>query len=113
MSECIFCKIVAGEVPSSNVYEDDQVLAFRDINPEAPVHILAIPKKHIAGLKDVSPEDRALIGHIMTVLKEIARDEGIEDSGYRVLTNCGPDSGQIVDHLHFHLLGGRQLGKIG
>lgn len=114
MSECIFCKIINKEIPSTVVYEDDQVLAFKDINPLAPVHVLVIPKKHIDSLNEVEPEDETLLGHTLVVMKKIAKELGVAESGYRVVNNCGQDGGQVVYHLHFHLLGGESLGtKIG
>lgn len=108
MSTCLFCKISAGEVPSTKVYEDKAVLAFRDINPQAPTHILVIPKAHISGVSGVTAENSAVVAHIFEVIPEIARAEGLEN-GYRVVSNCGPDAGQTVQHLHFHILGGKPL----
>ena len=107
---CIFCKIVKKEIPASIVYEDEEILAFRDINPVAPVHILVIPKKHIISVADIKNEDELLIGKIYTVINKIAQDEGINQNGFRVITNCGEDGGQEVKHLHFHILGGKKLG---
>lgn len=109
MENCLFCKIIKGEIPSNKVYEDDEILAFKDINPVAPVHILVIPKKHIACAKDLKVEDEVLIGRIFTVINKIA-DEFNLDNGYRIVNNCGQDGGQEVMHLHFHLLGGKKLG---
>lgn len=106
MSECIFCKIASGEIESDIVYEDDRAIAFNDINPEAPTHILIIPKKHVGTLKDAETVDESLIGHLLLVAKDIAARRGIE-SGYRLILNTGRGAGQTVDHLHFHLLGGR------
>ena len=108
MENCLFCKIIAGDIPSNKVYEDDSILAFRDINPQAPVHILVVPKVHIQDTDGISAENSQLIAHIFEVIPQIAKAEGLAN-GYRVATNCGPDSGQMVPHLHFHLLGGRQL----
>ena len=105
---CLFCKIVAGEIPSTKVYEDDSILAFRDINPQAPTHILVIPKAHIASVAEVNGENSAVAAHIFEVIPQIAAAEGLEN-GYRVVSNCGPDAGQTVPHLHFHILGGKQL----
>ena len=105
---CLFCMIVNGEIPSSKVYEDDSVLAFRDINPQAPTHILVIPKEHIASVADINPENSGVLSHIFEVIAHIAHKEGL-DSGYRVVSNCGPDAGQTVNHLHFHILGGKEL----
>lgn len=109
MENCIFCKIAAGLIPSNKVYEDEDIFAFRDINPEAPVHILIIPKKHISSVNDLEPGDEELVGKIFITAKKIAKDEGISESGFRIVTNCGRDGGQIVPHLHFHILGGRNL----
>lgn len=108
MSDCLFCKIVAGEIPSTKVYEDELVYAFRDIAPQAPTHILVIPKEHIAGVADVSDKNSAVISHIFEVISKIAKYEGL-DGGYRVVSNCGADAGQTVFHLHFHILGGKKL----
>ncbi|MBQ2917306.1 MAG: histidine triad nucleotide-binding protein [Clostridia bacterium] len=110
MDDCIFCKIINKEIPSSIVYEDNEILAFRDINPAAPVHILVIPKKHISSLVDLSKEDELLIGKIYTVINKIAKQEEIDQKGFRVVVNCGEDGGQEVKHLHFHILGGKKLG---
>ena len=110
MDDCIFCKIIKKEIPSSIVYEDNEILAFRDINPAAPVHILVIPKKHISSLIDLSKEDELVIGKIYTVINKIAEQEGIDKKGFRVIVNCGEDGGQEVKHLHFHILGGKKLG---
>lgn len=113
MSEdCIFCKIVDKEIPSTIVYEDEDILAFKDINPVAPVHILIIPKKHIPTITDMTREDVELIGKIHLAAGEIARDAGIFDRGFRLVNNCRSDGGQVVYHLHFHLLGGENLGGI-
>ena len=106
--DCLFCKIIAGEIPSTKVYEDDQVLAFRDINPQAPSHVLVIPKVHISGCNGVTAENSGVVAHIFEVIPQIARAEGLTN-GYRVVSNCGPDAGQTVPHLHFHILGGREL----
>ena len=110
MNDCLFCKIINKEIPSTVVYEDDEILAFRDIHPVAPVHILVIPKKHITSLAELEKEDEAVIGKIYTVINELARKEGILEKGFRVIVNCGEDGGQEVKHLHFHLLGGKKLG---
>ncbi len=107
--DCLFCKIIKGEIPSSKVYEDDLVYAFRDIEPQAPVHILIIPKVHIASANDLNDENSAIVGHIFNVAAKIAKSEGIADGGYRIVNNCGADGGQTVGHLHFHMLGGRSL----
>jgi len=108
MSDCLFCKIIAGDIPSTKVYEDDSVLAFRDIAPQAPTHILVIPKAHIASVAELTEENSAVVSHIFEVIARIARQEGLE-KGYRVVSNCGADAGQTVHHLHFHILGGRAL----
>ena len=106
--DCLFCKIVAGEIPSTKVYEDDLIFAFRDIAPQAPTHILVIPKAHMASVNAVIPENSAVVAHIFEVIPQIAAAEGLEN-GYRVVSNCGADAGQTVHHLHFHILGGKQL----
>ena len=108
MENCLFCKIVAGDIPSTKVYEDDTVLAFRDIAPQAPTHILVIPKQHIGSVAEVSAENSAVVAHIFEVIAKVAAQEGLEE-GYRVVSNCGDHAGQTVKHLHFHILGGRQL----
>ena len=108
MENCLFCKIVAGTIPSTKVYEDEQVLAFRDIAPMAPTHILVIPKTHIPSVDGITAENSAVVAHIFAVIPQIAKAENLEN-GYRVVSNCGPDAGQSVQHLHFHILGGRQL----
>lgn len=110
MNDCLFCKIVKKEIPSTTVYEDEEIIAFRDINPVAPVHVLVIPKKHISSLVDLKPEDEAIIGRIYSVINKIAKQEGIDEKGFRVVVNCGEDGGQEVKHLHFHLIGGKKLG---
>ena len=110
MDDCLFCKIIKGDIPSTKVYEDEEILAFRDINPVTPVHILIIPKKHITSLVELKPEDEAVVGKIYTAINKIAKQEGILEKGFRVIVNCGEDGGQEVKHLHFHLLGGKKLG---
>lgn len=110
MEDCIFCKIIKGEIPSEKVYEDDEVLAFKDIQPAAPIHVLIIPKKHITNLMEVSEEDSELMGKIVETIQKIAKQLGIAEKGFRIISNCGPDSGQEVMHLHFHLLAGRTMG---
>ena len=105
---CLFCKIIAGDIPSNKVYEDEKILAFRDIAPQAPTHILVVPKTHIADCNGISAENADVVAHIFSVIPQIARAEGLEN-GYRVVSNCGPDAGQTVQHLHFHILGGKQL----
>lgn len=109
MNDCLFCKIAAGEIPSTKVYEDEQVLAFRDIAPQAPVHVLVIPKKHVSGWYDAKDEDDALLAHLMRVAANVAKMEGIVNSGFRVVSNCGADAQQTVRHLHLHVLGGRTM----
>lgn len=109
MPECVFCLIVAGRIPGDIVYEDDELLAFKDINPEAPVHILIVPKRHIPSVMDLKDSDMALISKIYNVARKLASDFDIAKSGFRIVTNCGKDGGQSVGHLHFHLLGGREL----
>ncbi len=106
--DCLFCKIIAGEIPSTKVYEDDKILAFRDINPQAPTHILVIPKEHIAGVDALNEENAAVVAHIFAKIAEIAKNEGLVN-GFRVVSNVGEDGGQTVRHLHFHILGGRKL----
>ena len=108
MSNCLFCKIIAGDIPSTKVYEDETVLAFRDIAPMAPTHILVIPKAHIGSVAEITAENSAVVAHIFEVIAAIAKAEGLED-GYRVVSNCGDDAGQTVHHLHFHILGGQKL----
>jgi histidine triad (HIT) family protein len=105
---CLFCKIIAGEIPSTKVYEDEKILAFRDIAPQAPSHILVVPKAHIADCNGITDENAAVVAHIFTVIPQIAKAEGL-DNGYRVVSNCGEDAGQTVQHLHFHILGGKKL----
>jgi histidine triad (HIT) family protein len=110
MSGCLFCRIAAKEIPAAVVYEDDAILAFKDISPQAPVHLLLIPKAHCEGLCDMTPGIAETVGRIPQVAARLAREAGVFESGWRLLTNCGPDSGQSVFHLHFHLLGGKALG---
>ncbi len=109
MSDCIFCKIIEGAIPSKKIYEDDQVIAFHDINPQAPVHILVVPKKHISGVNELAETDAALLGHIYCVIRDLVRQLGVAESGYRVVVNSGKDGQQSVPHLHFHVLGGRMM----
>jgi histidine triad (HIT) family protein len=110
MSDCLFCGIIAGKVKGEIVYRDDSVVAFKDILPRAPVHILIVPRKHIATVMDLEPSDSALVGEIFRVAAKLAQDEGIAATGFRVVVNCGQDAGQSVFHLHYHLLGGRVMG---
>ena len=109
MSDCLFCKIISGEIPSQKVYEDDQCFAFKDIAPMAPVHFLVVPKAHFASAAEVTEENEALIGHIYTIIAKLAKEMGFAD-GYRVVTNVGALAGQTVHHIHFHVLSGKQLG---
>ena len=111
MNDCLFCKIAAGEIPSTKVYEDEHVLAFRDIAPQAPVHVLVIPKKHVSGWYDAKDEDDALLAHLMRVAAKVAEMEGIAESGFRVVSNCGADAQQTVKHLHLHVLGGKAMAS--
>lgn len=108
MNDCIFCKIISGEIPSSKVYEDEKVLAFKDINPMAPVHILIIPKVHVEGVDKLTEEKASVVSHIVMVAKQLAEEYHL-DNGYRIVSNVGEDGGQTVRHLHFHLLGGKKL----
>ena len=110
MENCLFCKIVDGLIPSSKVYEDEKILAFRDINPQAPVHVLVIPKTHIACVDEINEGNADIVAHIFSHIPSIAKKAGITD-GYRVISNCGPDGCQTVHHLHFHILGGGKLGE--
>lgn len=110
MSDCIFCKIVNGELPSTKLYEDDKVLAFKDINPETPVHFLVIPKKHISGVDEITEENADVVAHIFVVINKITSELGISKDGYRVISNVGENGGQTVRHLHYHVLGGEKLG---
>ena len=110
MENCLFCKIIAGTIPSSKVYEDEKILAFRDINPQAPVHVLVIPKTHIASVNEITAENSGTIAYIFENIPKIAKLAGIEN-GYRVISNCGPDACQTVLHLHFHILGGAPLAE--
>ncbi len=109
MEDCIFCKIINKQIPSQIVYEDDEIIAFKDIEPVAPVHVLVVPKKHIASVLEISEEDKILIGKIYTVIQKLAIELGIDKDGFRVVTNCGENAGQTVKHIHFHLLGGKKL----
>ena len=110
MSDCIFCKIANKEINSDFVYEDDEIIAFKDINPQAPIHILVIPKKHIESIIDLTDEDELLVGKMYTAVRKIAKKLNIEESGFRLIVNCGKDAGQEVPHLHFHILAGKKLG---
>jgi histidine triad (HIT) family protein len=112
MTNCIFCKIIAGEIPGDFVYRDERVLAFRDINPIAPTHILIVPVQHIASVNDLETKHEPLIAHLFSTAKQLALEMGINQSGYRLIINTGPDSGQVVFHLHLHLLGGESMGSM-
>ncbi len=107
MAECIFCDIVEGTIPTKKIHEDDSVIAFEDINPQAPVHLLVIPKQHVTSLADIQETDATLMGRIMVVATKMARERGLEENGFRVVVNTGREAGQTVFHLHFHVLGGR------
>jgi len=107
---CIFCKIAAKQIPSALLHEDNLVVAFKDIAPQVPVHVLIVPKVHVSGLDGLGEEHKDLVGHIALVGQKLARDLGVAESGYRMVVNCGPDAGQTVFHLHFHLLGGAPMG---
>lgn len=109
MENCLFCKIIKGEIPCNKVYEDEDVIAFKDISPEAPTHILVIPKVHIESINFITEENSAIISKIFVAINKIAKEQGIDKTGYRVVNNCGEHGGQTVMHLHFHLLGGRNL----
>ncbi len=112
MSDCIFCKIAAGEIPATVAYEDDEIMAFEDINPKAPVHLLIIPKQHLDTLNDAGADHGQLLGRMTLMAAELAGEKGVAKGGYRVLMNCNPDGGQEVFHLHMHLIGGRRLGPM-
>ena len=107
--DCIFCQIVAGKIPSEIIYQDEEVIAFRDINPQAPTHLVIIPKRHIPSLAQLSEAESPPIGHMVNIANQLAKREGISESGYRLAINCGKEGGQLVPHLHLHLLGGRKL----
>ena len=108
--DCLFCKIVAGDIPADIIFESDTAIAFRDINPQAPTHALIIPRKHIATINDIEAEDQAIVGSLFSAAREIAKQEGFSDEGYRAVMNCNEAAGQTVFHIHLHLLGGRGLG---
>ena len=109
MSDCLFCKIVKGDIPADIVYQDDNIIAFRDLNPQAPVHFLVIPKKHISTINDIQVEDAELIGNLYITAKAVAKQEAMDESGYRCVMNCNDDGGQTVRHIHLHVLGKRQM----
>jgi len=113
MNECIFCRIINKEIPADILYEDEQVVAFKDINPEAPVHVLLVPRKHLPDLTALELEDARLIGHLHLVAVKLARELGVGDSGFRLVNNCKADGGQVIFHVNYHLLGGRQLRGMG
>ncbi|OPJ55610.1 histidine triad nucleotide-binding protein [Alkalithermobacter paradoxus] len=112
MENCIFCKIVNGELPSSKVYEDDKVLAFKDINPQAPVHILVIPKKHYDSIIDIDDSEMDIVAHVHVVINKVAREMGVAQTGFRIINNCGEDGCQEVKHIHYHILGGKKLRSL-
>lgn len=109
MSDCLFCKIIEGEIPCDKVYENDQVIAFRDVNPQAPTHILVIPRKHISTVNDLTAADKNIVGEMLLAAQAVAKQEGIEESGYRLVMNCNEGAGQTVFHIHLHVLGGRRM----
>lgn len=109
MSDCLFCKIVAGDIPADIVFESESALAFRDINPKAPTHVLIIPRRHISTINDIEPDDESLVGSLFSAARKIAAQEGLDEDGYRVVMNCNEGAGQSVFHIHLHLLGGRTL----
>ena len=111
--DCIFCRIAAGDIESNILYRDEHVVAFPDINPKAPVHLLVVPRKHIESAADLTDDDELLMGHVVTVANRLARDAGVSGRGYRLVVNCGSEGGQLVPHLHLHVLGGRQMGSLG
>jgi histidine triad (HIT) family protein len=110
MTDCLFCKFVSGEIKPQTVYEDDDVLAFRDINPQAPCHVLIVPKRHISTLNDLTPDDAELVGKLYLAARKVAQQEGIDTAGYRTVINCNEQAGQTVFHIHLHLMGGRPMG---
>jgi histidine triad (HIT) family protein len=109
MSDCIFCKIISGEIPGEKIYKDELVTAFNDINPVAPIHILVIPNKHIPSLNEINQEDQHLLGHLLLTVKKVAADQGISGKGYRLIINTGPAANQVVKHLHLHVIGGQNM----
>ncbi len=110
MEDCIFCKIINKEIPSKIIYEDDKVIAFNDINPATPIHILVVPKEHIEKITDIKDENTDLIAHVFKVINKIAKEQGFAEQGFRIINNCGKDSGQEVMHIHFHVLAGKKMG---
>ena len=112
--DCIFCQIAAGKIPGEILYQDEEVIAFRDINPQTPIHLLIIPKRHIPSLTELTEAESPLMGHMVSIANQLAKKEGVAESGYRLVINCGKQGGQLVPHLHLHLLGGRKLsGAMG
>lgn len=111
--DCIFCQIASGKIPTDLLYQDEDIVAFRDINPKAPVHVLIVPRRHVVSTEELNDNDTALAGKMILAGRQLARSERVASSGYRLLFNCGPDSGQEVPHLHLHLLGGRKMGIMG
>ena len=111
--DCIFCRIISGEIQSDILYQDEQAVAFRDVNPKAPVHLLVVPRKHIESVAALTGDEASVFGHLVAVANQLAREAGISEKGYRLVVNCGPDGGQLVPHLHLHLLGGRQMRALG
>ncbi len=111
--DCIFCKIASGEIKTNIAYQDETAVAFPDINPKAPVHLLIIPRKHIECIADLTVDEEKLMGHLVSIANKLAQQQGISKSGYRLVINCGPHGGQVVPHIHIHLLGGRQMGRLG
>lgn len=112
-TDCLFCKIANGDIPAETVYEDELVIAFRDINPQAPVHMLVVPRKHISTLNELESDDKSLVGHMVVTAQQLAKDNGIDEAGFRLVMNCNAEGGQTVFHIHLHLLGGRQLTRLG
>jgi histidine triad (HIT) family protein len=112
-TDCLFCKIATGDIPAETVYEDELVIAFKDINPQAPVHMLVVPRKHISTLNDLEADDKSLVGHMVVTAQQLAKDNGIDEAGFRLVMNCNAEGGQTVFHIHLHLLGGRQLTRLG
>lgn len=112
MSDCIFCRIISGDIPAKITYQDDLIVAFEDLHPLAPVHYLLVPRKHITSLAEIDQTDRTWLAHVQEVAAELAKREGIAEKGFRLVANCGPEAGQEVMHLHYHLIGGRELGGI-
>ena len=109
MSDCLFCKIVTGDIPAEKVFENDHVIGFQDLNPQAPTHVLVIPKKHVSTINDLQDEDKALVGEMYLAARQIAADQGLAEKGYRTVMNCNEEAGQTVFHIHLHLLGGRRM----